>query len=76
MPKGSGSDCGPQRTDSQKVNSDQDFNPSPVYYQIGEAQEEKAMKDMTWAQRMNYQIRLYLWTNYVDHILFMHLEKT
>lgn len=34
------------------------------------------MKDMTWAQRMNYQIRLYLWTNYVDHILFMHLEKT
>jgi hypothetical protein len=25
---------------------------------------------------MNYQIRLYLWTNYVDHILFMHLEKT
>jgi hypothetical protein len=66
----------PSRTDSKKTNSDQDFHPSPVHYQIEAAEEEDAMKDMTWAQRVGYQFRLYLWTNYVDHILFMHLEKT
>ena len=30
---------------------------------------------MTWAQKINYQLRLYLWMNYIDHILFVHLEK-
>ena len=33
------------------------------------------MKNLSWAQKIGYQIRLYLWMNYVDHILFMHLEK-
>ena len=31
---------------------------------------------MTWAQKINYDIRLHLWMNYVDHILFIHLERT
>jgi len=30
---------------------------------------------MSWSQSLNYNIRLFLWQDYVDHILFMHLEK-
>lgn len=30
---------------------------------------------MSWGQKLNYYIRYYLWMNYVDHILFVHLEK-
>jgi hypothetical protein len=59
---------------SQKSN-DQDFNPSPVSYEIDEEKENGEMKNLTWTQKISYQIRLYLWMNYVDHILFMHLEK-
>jgi hypothetical protein len=33
------------------------------------------MQDMTWSQKLNYQIRLFLWNNYVDHLLLIHLKK-
>jgi hypothetical protein len=53
----------------------QDFNPSPVSYEIGEEEEEEALKDASWAYKLSYRIRLFLWSNYIDHILFVHLEK-
>lgn len=31
---------------------------------------------MTWAQKINYYFRLHLWMNYVDHIIFIHLERS
>ena len=31
---------------------------------------------MTWAQKIGYYIRLHLWMNYIDHLIFIHLEKT
>jgi hypothetical protein len=46
---GSSGDVDPSRTDSKKTSRDQDFHPSPVHYQIDAAEEEDAMKDMTWA---------------------------
>jgi len=30
---------------------------------------------MTWSQKLNYQIRLFLWNHYVDHLLLIHLRK-
>jgi hypothetical protein len=55
---------------------EQDFNPSPASFDIDEATEEETLKNMTWSQKINYHIRLHLWMNYIDHILFIHLEKT
>lgn len=33
------------------------------------------MENMTWTQKVNYQLRLFLWTYYVDYILLIHLER-
>ena len=72
--KGSPSSADPSNNSSSKL--EQDFNPSPASFDIDEATEEETLKDMTWPSKINYHIRLYLWMNYIDHILFIHLEKT
>ena len=58
-----------------KIDFNQDFDPSPCSYEITEQEEDEATKGMSWGQKINYYIRYYLWMNYVDHILFVHLEK-
>jgi hypothetical protein len=63
----------PSSSSSSLSELDEDFNPSPAHYEISEEQQNETVKTMSWAQKINYYIRYYLWMNYIDHILFIHL---
>lgn len=47
-----------------------------MFYEITQKEEEDTVKNMTWSQKLSYYIRLYLWSHYVDHILFFNLKRT
>ena len=57
------------------MSNSEDYNPSPLAYEISEKEEEETIKDMTFAQKINYYLRLFLWRNYVDFLLLMYLKK-
>jgi hypothetical protein len=63
-------------SNSQLSKHEEDFSPSPAHYEVSEEEEREAVATMTWTQKISYYLRLHLWMNYIDHILFIHLEQT